>query len=66
MTTGYAIVTAGFFLGAAIMFAGADIAQATSHNGGASVFPGIAFLIAGGLALILNYNASQARKNKQD
>jgi len=64
MSTGYAIVTAGFFLGAAIMFAGADIAQATSHNGGASVFPGIAFLIAGILGSLLG--PSKARKNKQD
>ena len=64
MQTGYAIIVAGFFVGAAIMFAGADIAQA-SRQGGASVFGGLLFVIFGGLALLMHPSAQKAKKNQQ-
>ncbi len=64
MNTGYAIVMAGFFVGAAIMLAGADIAHATNlFFGGWSVFPGIAFLFFGVIGGLLGL--VKARKNKQ-
>jgi hypothetical protein len=65
MKTGYAIIVAGFFVGAAIMFAGADIAHAMNRDGGPSSAGGAAFALFGGLGLLMHYNALQAKKKKQ-
>jgi hypothetical protein len=64
MQTGYAIIVAGFFVGAAIQFAGADIAQA-SRQGGASVFGGLLFVVFGGLGLLMYLNAMTAKTKEQ-
>ncbi len=66
MKTGYAIIVAGFFVGAAIMFAGAGITQAINSNYGGDGFGGgLVFSIAGVLGLILHLTALKAKKNQQ-
>ena len=63
--TGLAIIAAGLFVGAAIMFAGGIVAQAINSNyGGNGLAGGVIFLIAGALGLLLLYRAEVARKKQ--
>lgn len=67
MKTGYAIIVAGFFVGAAIQFAGGDIAAKTGgYGGGGSLLSGVGYLVAGVLGLILHHNAEKAKKGQQN
>jgi hypothetical protein len=66
MQTGYAIIVAGFFVGAAIMFAGADIAHAINlNNAGGSAGGGLLFVVFGGLGLLMYLNAMTAKTKEQ-